>query len=85
MFREILVKSLLKSDDMILFENIQTSQYHELEKVKSRGRCFVCYTEMMLQGGCDHAQKITRQVTTKCNICIKIFLVYHVSSMNTRL
>lgn len=72
-FREILIISLLKSDEMTLFGNIQTAKYHELEKVKSRGRCFACYKEMMLQGGRDHAQNITRQVTSKCNICIKFF------------
>lgn len=72
-FREMLVISLLKSDEMTLFGNIQTAKYHELEKVKSRGRCFACYKEMMHQGGRDHAQKITRQVTTKCNVCIKFF------------
>ncbi|XP_050528048.1 piggyBac transposable element-derived protein 4-like [Daktulosphaira vitifoliae] len=71
-FREILVKSLLKTNEMNLSKSVQNTQYHELEKVKSRGRCFVCYKEMMLQGR-THAQKITRQVTTKCKICSKFF------------
>ncbi|XP_022177034.1 uncharacterized protein LOC111038297 [Myzus persicae] len=61
-FREMLVISLLKSDEMTLFGNIQTAKYHELEKDKSRERCFACYKEMMLQGGRDHPQKITRQL-----------------------
>lgn len=72
-FREMLIESLIKSDEITLLENIPTAQYHALEKVKTRGRCFTCYKEMMLQGGRDHAQKITRQVTTKCNTCIKFF------------
>lgn len=73
-FRENLVKNLVKSDEIILSESIQTEKYHVLTKIKSRGRCFSCYKDMMLQGGLDHAQKITRQVTTKCNICVTFFL-----------
>lgn len=41
----------------MLVENVIKSD------VKVRERCFTCYKEMMIQGGRNQAQKITRQVT----------------------
>lgn len=78
----MLVKSLFKSNEITLFEDIQTAQYHKLEKVVLRELCSTCYKEIMLLGGFDRVQKITRQVSTKCNIYIKfVWIVY---SLNTR-
>ncbi|CAI6377535.1 unnamed protein product [Macrosiphum euphorbiae] len=69
-FREILIEHLLSKN-----EEIPTGNEHKLEETKSRGRCASCYKNMVEQGGRLYAQRITRQIKTKCASCKKFYCI----------
>lgn len=69
-FRESLIDHLLSKNEEIPTENV-----HKLVETKSRGRCASCYKNMVEQGGRLHAQRITRQIKTKCANCIQFYCI----------
>lgn len=56
-------------------EEIPTENVHKLLESKSRGRCTNYYKHMVAQGGRTHAQRITRQIRTKCSSCMRFYCI----------
>jgi hypothetical protein len=69
-FRENIIQVLLMKANIPMIPKSTGGEIHKIVNSK-RGRCSNCYFEMVQQGGREHAQKVTRKVSTKCPGCSK--------------